>query len=68
MMAGQVGIADHISVGAGAMLGAQSGYMQDVPPGGRWLGSPAQPVRDFLKGVAALRRLARGGKSEGQEE
>jgi UDP-3-O-[3-hydroxymyristoyl] glucosamine N-acyltransferase len=64
MMGGQVGVADHINVGAGAQLGAQSGYMHDVPAGGRWLGSPAQPVRDFLKGVAALRQLARAGKGE----
>jgi UDP-3-O-[3-hydroxymyristoyl] glucosamine N-acyltransferase len=68
MMGGQVGIADHVTVGAGAMLGAQSGYMNDVPAGTRWLGSPALPVRDFVRGTAALRRLARGGKSGGEEE
>lgn len=69
MMGGQVGLADHVTVGAGAMLGAQSGYMSDVPAGGRWIGSPAQPVRDFMKGVAALRRLVRrAGKTEGEGE
>ena len=36
MMGGQVGLADHVNVGSGAMLGAQSGYMSDVPPGARW--------------------------------
>ena len=66
MMGGQVGVADHINVGAGAVLGAQSGTMSDVPPGARWVGSPAQSVRDFMKGVAVLRRLARGGRSEGE--
>ena len=66
VMAGKVGIADHVTIGAGATLGAQSGVMADVPAGARWLGSPAQPVRDFMKGVAVLRRLVRnGGKSEG---
>jgi UDP-3-O-[3-hydroxymyristoyl] glucosamine N-acyltransferase len=65
MMGGQVGVADHITVGAGAMLGAQSGHMYDVPAGASWVGSPAQPVRDFMKGVAVLRRLVRNaGKSE----
>ncbi len=68
MMGGQVGLADHVTIGTGAMLGAQSGYMHDVPAGSRWLGSPAQPARDFFKGVAALRRLARGGDSEGEKE
>jgi UDP-3-O-[3-hydroxymyristoyl] glucosamine N-acyltransferase len=67
-MAGKVGIADHVSIGAGAILGAQSGVMSDVPAQARWIGSPAQPVRDFMKGVAALRRLVRGGKpAEGGE-
>ncbi len=65
VMAGKVGIADHVKIGDGAILGAQSGVMADVPAGARWLGSPAQPVRDFMKGVAALRRLARGQKPEG---
>lgn len=60
MMGGQVGLADHVSVGDGAQLGAQSGHMYDVPAGARWVGSPAQPVREFMKGVAVLKRLARG--------
>jgi UDP-3-O-[3-hydroxymyristoyl] glucosamine N-acyltransferase len=67
MMGGKVGIADHVTVGAAAMLGAQAGVMSDVPAGARWVGSPAQPMRDFMKGVAAVRRLVRyGGKSEGE--
>ena len=50
------------------MLGAQSGVMSDVPAGGRWIGSPAQPVREFMKSVALLRKLTRGaGKTEGDE-
>jgi len=67
MMAGKVGIADHVTVGARAILGAQSGVMSDVPPGASWIGSPAQPVRDFMKGVAALRRLVRDGSKSGGE-
>jgi UDP-3-O-[3-hydroxymyristoyl] glucosamine N-acyltransferase len=50
------------------MLGAQSGYMADIPPGSRWLGSPAMPAREFLKSHAVFRKLARrGGKPEGEE-
>jgi UDP-3-O-[3-hydroxymyristoyl] glucosamine N-acyltransferase len=66
MLGGKVGIADHVTIGAGASLGAQSGVMADVPAGARYIGSPAQPVREFMKGVAVLRRLARGGKREGE--
>jgi UDP-3-O-[3-hydroxymyristoyl] glucosamine N-acyltransferase len=68
MMAGQVGLADHISIGAGAMLSAQGGFMTDVPAGARWGGTPAQPERDWMKGVAALRRLARGGSGRREGE
>jgi len=68
MLGGKVGIADHVTIGSGAQLGAQSGVMHDVPPGARWLGSPAQPIRDFMKGVAVLRRLARGDHRKGEPE
>ena len=68
MMGGQVGLADHVTVGAGAMLGAKAGVMTDIPAGGRWVGSPAEPIRDFMKGVAVVRNLTRGrGKTEGEE-
>ncbi|MDE1973155.1 MAG: UDP-3-O-(3-hydroxymyristoyl)glucosamine N-acyltransferase [Hyphomicrobiales bacterium] len=62
MMGGQVGLADHVTIGSGAMLGAQSGVMSEVPARERYIGSPAEPVREFMKGVATLRRLARGQK------
>ncbi|HML07648.1 MAG TPA: UDP-3-O-(3-hydroxymyristoyl)glucosamine N-acyltransferase [Xanthobacteraceae bacterium] len=67
MMGGQVGVADHLSIGAGAMLGAKSGFMSDVPAGGRWIGYPARPARDWWKAVAVLRRLAAGGGGRGGE-
>jgi UDP-3-O-[3-hydroxymyristoyl] glucosamine N-acyltransferase len=68
MLGGKVGIADHITIGTGAQLGAQAGVMHDVPPGERWLGSPAQPMRDFMKGIATLRRLAGGDNRKGEPE
>jgi UDP-3-O-[3-hydroxymyristoyl] glucosamine N-acyltransferase len=69
MMGGQVGIADHYTIGDGAMLAARSGVITDVPAGARYNGWPAQPARDWLRGVAWLRRMARGaGKPEGDDE
>jgi UDP-3-O-[3-hydroxymyristoyl] glucosamine N-acyltransferase len=58
---GQVGVADHLTIGAGAALGAQSGHMHDVPAGERWMGTPAKPVRQFFREVAAIERLAGPG-------
>jgi UDP-3-O-[3-hydroxymyristoyl] glucosamine N-acyltransferase len=61
MTGGQVGIADHITIGAGAALGAKAGVMHDAPPGARWVGAPAKPVKQFFREVAALERLAGQG-------
>jgi UDP-3-O-[3-hydroxymyristoyl] glucosamine N-acyltransferase len=69
MLGGQVGVADHIVIGEGAMIGARAGVMSNVPPGGRWAGYPAEPVIEWKRGVATLRRLVkRGRKIEGAEE
>jgi UDP-3-O-[3-hydroxymyristoyl] glucosamine N-acyltransferase len=54
---GQAGFAGHLTIGAGAQIAAKAGVMTDVPAGGRWGGAPAQPMRDFFKEVAALRKL-----------
>ena len=57
MLGGRVGVADHLTIGAGAQLAASSGVMTDVPPGERWAGSPAQPMRQTFREIAALRDL-----------
>lgn len=65
---GRVGVADHVAIGDGAQLGGGAEVFSDVPAGAVWSGSPAQPVRDHLRQVAALRRLAKGGtRREGRE-
>src|SRR5262245_36388376 len=69
MLGGQVGIADHLTIGEGARLGARAGVMSHIPPGGRWAGFPAEPVVEWKRGVATLRRLVRRNrKAEGAEE
>ena len=57
MLAGQVGIADHCSIGDLVKVGAQSGVMDDLPGGAAYSGFPAQPHRQNLRLLAALRRL-----------
>ena len=69
MFGGQVGVADHITIGEGAMVGARAGVMSNIPAGGRWAGYPAEPVIEWKRGVATVRRLVRRGrKTEGTEE
>ncbi len=68
MIAGQVGVADNITIGSGAMIAAQSGLISDVPPNKRWGGYPAGPWRQWLREVAALRKLAQRDAGGGGEE
>ena len=51
----------HLAIGPKARIGAQAGVMSDVPDGADVLGSPAQPVREFFRQVALLRKMSRPG-------
>jgi UDP-3-O-[3-hydroxymyristoyl] glucosamine N-acyltransferase len=57
VLAGQVGIGGHLKLGNQVTVGAQSGVMTDIPDGGKWLGAPAQPDREFKRQVIAVQRL-----------
>ncbi len=59
IIAGQVGIADHLTIGRGARLLVQSGYIGNVPPGATMFGYPARPHREFLRAQAAMYRLSK---------
>ncbi len=59
VVAAQAGLTGHLRIGRKARIGAQAGVMADVPAGADVVGSPAEPLRDFFRGVATLRKLAR---------
>ena len=46
-------------------VAAQSGVMNDVPPGEVWFGTPANPIKQQFRQIATLRRLA--GRKEDAE-
>lgn len=55
--AGQVGIADHLHLGAGSTLGAKSGVMNDIPDGSHQLGAPSQPEKEAFRMILAVGKL-----------
>lgn len=60
ILAGQVGLGDHATVGKGVILGGQGGVYPGKTirgEGEMFAGTPAEPVRDFLKTMAKVRRL-----------
>ncbi len=62
VIGGQAGIGDHATVGPGTLLGGQSGVLPHKNLQGKgevYWGTPARPLRQYLKELAALARLAR---------
>jgi UDP-3-O-[3-hydroxymyristoyl] glucosamine N-acyltransferase len=57
VVASQSGIADHLKLGNQVVIGAKSGVMRDVEDGGRMLGIPAAPDRQFKRQVIAIQHL-----------
>lgn len=74
VIGGQAGVIGHATVGMGAQIAATSSVARDVPAGERWGGTPAKPIRELFREIAAIDRLARGpadgkktsGKADGQ--
>src|SRR5258708_7257862 len=68
ILAGQVGTAGHLTVGDGAVITAQSGVPNDVPERALYSGYPAVGNREWLRMMAALRRLPELQKRVGELE
>ena len=66
VIAGQVGLGDHAHVGPGVILGGQAGVLSGktvtndgLKPGTVLWGTPARPLRQVLRELATLTRLAK---------
>jgi UDP-3-O-[3-hydroxymyristoyl] glucosamine N-acyltransferase len=62
IIGGQVGIADHVRIEEGAILGAQSGIPTKKVIRGKGVvfwGTPARPIREYLKELAFLSKSAK---------
>ncbi len=59
MIGGQAGLTGHLEIGGGAKIAAQSGVMRNIEPRATVGGSPAKPMREWLKEVAFVERLVK---------
>lgn len=58
VIGGQVGVVGHVRIGVGAQIAGSSNVNCDVPPGVRWGGTPAKPVREWFREMTLLKNLA----------
>jgi UDP-3-O-[3-hydroxymyristoyl] glucosamine N-acyltransferase len=68
VIGGQVGVVGHVRIGAGAQIAASSNVNKDVPPGARWGGTPAKPMREWFRELTTLKTLASRGVSAKDDE
>lgn len=64
---GASGVTDHVTIGDGATIAGTAGVMKNVPPGEMWVGTPARPIRRFMRETAWLAKMARK-RAEGSED
>jgi len=66
VVGGQVGIGDHAIVDPGVILGSGSGVLSHKKVHGKGIvfwGRPARPLREYLRELAVLARLAKRGEA-----
>ncbi len=70
VLGARVGLNNNVTIGEGAQIAAISDVHGDVPPGARWGGTPAKPVKQWFREMMILERLARqkGGADAGTDE
>lgn len=56
-LGGQVGVAGHLKIGDNVQVAAQSGVSHTLEPGKTYFGTPARPMNEMKRTVAALHKL-----------
>lgn len=68
VLGASAGLADNVVIGEGAQIAAASGVHRNVPPGARWSGTPARPLRQWLREMKTVNRLSRAAPGGSAEE
>jgi UDP-3-O-[3-hydroxymyristoyl] glucosamine N-acyltransferase len=58
VMGGQAGVVGHVRVAQGTQVAGASHVKDDTRPGTRLIGTPARPIRDWMREQLAVQRLA----------
>jgi len=71
VLGARVGVNNHVTIGEGAQIAATAIVSRNVPPGARYGGFPAKPVKLWMREVFLLERLAArqpafDGKADGE--
>ena len=64
MFGGQAGVADHASVGDNSIVSGRSAVIDDLPGDGQFGGAPAKPLREWMREVIAVTRLAKENRQK----
>ncbi len=67
LLGARVGTDNRVTIGDGAQIAATSIVHGDVPPGARYGGTPAKPVKQWFREMMLLERLAKGTREGGKE-
>lgn len=57
VIGGQVGIAGHLNLGPKTQVGAQAGINFDTEENKQWHGTPAQPLKEWMRSTVIFKRL-----------
>jgi UDP-3-O-[3-hydroxymyristoyl] glucosamine N-acyltransferase len=68
VVGGQSGFAGHLKIGSGSRIAAQSGIMRDLPPKSEVMGTPAVPLRQFMRQVAIAAKMAKKGEGHDNDD
>ncbi|WP_189401341.1 UDP-3-O-(3-hydroxymyristoyl)glucosamine N-acyltransferase [Arenicella chitinivorans] len=56
---GQVGILDHKTVPDHTILLHRAGVTEDIPTGGKYAGTPAQPLKEYVRTITLAKKVAK---------
>ena len=57
VIGGQVGIAGHLNLAKGTQIGAQAGINFNTEENKQWHGSPAQPLKEWMRSTVIFKKL-----------